>query len=292
MEKPTWIIKDVIRIRGTEDYSPDMAKAFCERCDSPLFAQLWHIENTLDGRLWTVGSTCVKKLTGQTISELRGSHAAFCAGMADEEAERILTAKRTQFFQVHRMEMEWLDSHIERIHKVGEEAIAFRQRTDITPETRLPSIPSAEFWESLREQVHAKGVLSENQMAALHREMGLNHDAKLPEKKSKGVFSGKIESVREAPTFDGRGFKVKVTLRSDDNTLVILDINSGTAFESSISEALKIPTVSNYGGGRPIDIIKAIEKLKGLKVQATVKGNAAVGGKTYLTRPSLVAVTA
>ncbi len=286
---PRWIVREVIRIKNTPDYNPDNAAGRCERCGAALFAEIWKIEETGTGRIWVVGSTCVKALTGQTPGQLAAGFSAYGAACAEEQEEKEMQVIRTAFFAAHAAEMEFLDTHIERVHKAGE--MLLQAWVDGGREIgKYPNTPSAEFWESLREQGRTKGAWTQAQVDAIKREMSVLHDAALPSKGAKDEFLGVIESARCFPGFSEGTFKVRIQARQQDGVILGIDAAQGTGFEKALQQA----TGNNEQPYMSTELcLEGLARLlagKIIKVKGTVKGQAATGGKAYLTRAKLISL--
>lgn len=281
--RPDWVVKECLRVKGTEDYSPDNAVCNCERCGAPLFAQVWTIEETANGRVWRVGSTCVKALTGSTISQLQGLKAAYLGSMALDAEERELKAHVSRFIEANADTLAWLDSHIEAVHLAGERILRERGAS-----IGGPALPSAEFWESLREQAHTKGAFSEGQAAAISKERAINKDAKLAVKGDKGFFSGTITNTRARLGFDGKTWDVEFELPQTDGGVYQAKAAFGTSFRDALETLCPVgPLGFDFSHEKKARQVANALNGQAVTIKATVKGQRAVGGKAYLTRSSL-----
>jgi hypothetical protein len=123
-------------------------------------------------------------------------------------------------------------------------------------------------------------------MVSLRREMSVNHNAVLAPVKSKGEFSGIVERAISQPAFTPDTNEIVLSIRLGDGSIAIAKASEGTAFYGELDK--------KACNERLFNSTKLATKLVNARitVKATVKGQAAVGGKVYLTRASLVNVEA
>lgn len=285
VEMPRWIIESCVRVRQNDD-PVEMGK--CERCGATLYACVYRIKDTQTNVVHSVGSTCVKVLTGETVSGLQRQAAGFKAAMANEEQERERLVRVQRFIEANPAIMTFLDEHIERVHAACDRIMAEWHAAGADP-LKYPRLPNAEIWESFRDQAHARGSLSEKQMACVQREMGRNHKAQLPERKDRNVFSGKIERVDLRPGYPKfyghKPMDIVIELRDANGAVAVVKAAEHTGFYSQ----LEMQFLGSLSYAHSVqDVADGVRKCETLTVKGTVKGCRSTGGMYYLTRCALV----
>ena len=101
-------------------------------------------------------------------------------------------------------------------------------------------------------------------MALVTREMGRNHDASLPERKSKSIFSGKVEKVQVLECqgrgrFDMPRYQIEVEMRMEGGAVAIVRINSGTQFWDEVRDKFFNEEAKNQNRALPHDMAEAVK---------------------------------
>lgn len=296
LTRPAFEVKGNSVLRGL-----DMAhKPTCDRCQSQLFVEAWFISETATGRTWTVGSGCVKTLTGQTVTQLKTASADFAAAM-DDEAERMGRALVFHTWAAtNAAELEFIEAHVARIHAAQDKWHAEAHGIG------SPSMPpSSEWYEKIRAKVHGLGCLTVAELEAVRREMSLDHDKALPTKKTRDIYSGTVEKVRWSVESYGNTPKASVTVTvraAEGDLLYFIKVGQDTGLEADLHKLAlangwdgfgirsQSPSLMACVEAHARTTARAIEAMQGKAIQfkATVKGAAATGGKVYFTRATLV----
>lgn len=280
-EKPTWTIE------GKSDLHGIGKSVACDRCGSNLWAEVWYVKDS-GGKVHNVGSGCVKTLTGRTVSQLQRDNAEYMAACAEDEAHRHKARLFADWSEVNAAELSFIDEHLTRIHEAQDKYYASN------PGIGAGAPPSAEFYERLRMKTQALGMLTENELAAIRREMSLDHSKELPATKTKGVYCGTVERVfcEEDPYSRTGGWKAKITLRADSGDLLyFLQATQGTQLAEQLLKKAGFDAsawILSSKDRRRLAISEALRGLGKLTFQGTVKGSAATGGKIYFTRANLI----
>jgi len=284
-DMPRWTIEACVQVRQGDERS-EIGK--CERCGAVLYACLYRIKDNQTGIVHTVGSSCVKVLTGETVSGLNRQAAGYRAALADEETERERLVRVQRFIEANPAIMAFLDEHIARVHEACDRVLQEWHNAGADP-LKYPRLPSAEIWESFREQVFKRGSLSEKQTACVQREMGRNHKAAMPERKVRNTVTGKIERIDVRPGYPKyyghKALEIVVELRDDNGAIAVVKAAENTGFMDQLEEM----TLGSLSYGHTVNAIaEGLKGMKSLTVKGTVKGHRATGGVYYLTRCALV----
>ena len=292
LQIPAWRILTRVELRGSA------ASATCERCNSHLSAEAWSIEERSTGRIWTVGSTCVKLLTGHTISQLDSLNAGYQAGMAAEEEGRNKARILQAFIAANIEQLAWLEAHIEKVHAIAERILT--ERGGKLPGIGEPSLPTATFWEELRERGRVRGSWTAGELAAIKREMDINTSAPLAAVKTKGEFAGIVGRAKVSPGFEGKGFVVQFDLQVEGGAVYVARASTGTGFFDALDAAFlghlsPARHTGNALAGNSAGISERIARDlaqelpgKNLELKGTVKAQRQIGGVAYLTRCALL----
>lgn len=270
MDVPKWVVVEKVERRN---YDPTEPFAECDRCGSALFARCYTVESDSGERL-TLGSECVKVVTGATIAKLETEEAAYLVSCRQFEEDERETVRRVEWFRLHEDEV----SHIE-MRTAHEDAV----NSKLAEEAADGDYPHySDFWFSILEGYRRYGSLTEGQLSIVRRDMTLDLAAPLPQVGDKVEMCGNVSRIRADVVDFGGGETVVAKLDVlQNNLLVMLTVSEGSKLWKDLGLEVR---KNRFGQVEGIAGPDCVPRLLG-----RVKWSDPAGGRFSVSRAKLLA---